>query len=165
MVFTYMRGAVIPISFSKVFLPPYHRDVDIQYPRFAVFIKVFSGYWWTWISNMAQLINYGREMLRINTQKNTIEYSTDSGRNWHSRYSSSSAGIFYDLFQLGKEILACTSKGIYYSTDEGRNWHSRYTSSSAGTFQQLSADGRNLLATTSKGLYYSTDEGRNWHKR
>jgi hypothetical protein len=115
--------------------------------------------------NMAQLINYGREMLRINTQKNTIEYSTDSGRNWHSRYSSSSAGIFYDLFQLGKEILACTSKGIYYSTDEGRNWHSRYTSSSAGTFQQLSADGRNLLATTSKGLYYSTDEGRNWHKR
>src|SRR5699024_8049869 len=77
MVFTHMRGAVIPISFSKVFLPPYHRDVDIQYPRFAVFIKVFSGYWWTWISNMAQLINYGREMLRINTQKNTIEYSTD----------------------------------------------------------------------------------------
>ena len=36
MVSTYMRGAVIPISFSKVFLPPYHRDVDIQYPRFVV---------------------------------------------------------------------------------------------------------------------------------
>ena len=29
---------------------------------------------------MAQLINYGREMLRINTQKNAIEYSTNDGR-------------------------------------------------------------------------------------
>ena len=108
---------------------------------------------------MAQLINYGREMLRINTQKNTIEYSTNS------RYTSSSAGIFYDLFQFGSELLACTSKGIYYSTNEGRSWNSRYTGSSAGTFQQLSTDGRYLLATTSKGLYYSSNEGRSWNKR
>lgn len=115
--------------------------------------------------NMAQLINYGREMLRINTQKNVIEYSTNDGRSWISRYTGSSAGIFYDLFQFGKELLACTSKGIYYSTNEGRSWISRYTGSSAGTFQQLSSDGRNLLATTSKGLYYSTNDGRSWIKR
>lgn len=114
---------------------------------------------------MAQLISYGCDMLRINTQKNTIEYSSDGGRNWHLRYSSSSTGVFYDLLQFGKEILACTSKGIYYSPDAGRNWHFRYASPFAGTFQQLSTDGRNLLATTSKGLYYSTDGGRNWRIR
>ena len=28
---------------------------------------------------MAQMIQYGSELLRINTQKNTIEYSKDSG--------------------------------------------------------------------------------------
>ena len=114
---------------------------------------------------MAQLINYGREMLRINTQKNSIEYSTNEGRSWNSRYTGSSAGIFYDLFPFGSEILACTSKGVYYSTNEGRSWNSRYTGSSAGTFQQLNTDGRNLLATTSKGLYYSNNEGRGWYKR
>jgi ligand-binding sensor domain-containing protein len=114
---------------------------------------------------MAQLINYGREMLRINTQKNAIEYSTNDGRSWISRYTGSSAGIFYDLLQFGNELLACTSKGIYYSTNEGRSWISRYTGSSVGTFQQLSADGHNLLAITSKGLYYSTNEGRSWIKR
>lgn len=114
---------------------------------------------------MAQLINYGREMLRINPRKNAIECSTDDGRNWRPRYTGSSAGVFLDLVQFGRELLACTSKGVYYSTDEGRNWHPRYTGSSAGTFQQLSSDGRNLLATTSKGLYNSTDGGRNWHKR
>ena len=114
---------------------------------------------------MAQLINYGREMLRINTQKNAIEYSTNEGRNWIPRYTGSVAGIFYDLLQFGNELLACTSKGIYYSTNEGRNWIPRYTGSAVGTFQQLSIDGHNLLATTSKGLYYSTNEGRNWIKR
>lgn len=114
---------------------------------------------------MAQLINYGREMIRINTQKNAIEYSTNEGRSWSSRYTGSSAGIFSDLFAFGKELLACTSKGIYYSTNEGRSWSSRYTGSSCGAFLQLNTDGRYLLATTSKGLYYSTNEGRSWSKR
>lgn len=72
---------------------------------------------------------------------------------------------FYDLFDNGREILACTSKGVYYSTREGSNWNARYTSSACGTFQQLSSDGRYLLATTSKGLYYSTSNGSNWNKR
>lgn len=114
---------------------------------------------------MAQLINYGKELIRINTAKNSIEYSTNDGRSWISRYTGSFAGIFSDLFPFGKELLACTSKGIYYSTNEGRSWIARYTGSSCGTFIQLNADGHNLLATTSKGLYYSTNEGRSWIKR
>ena len=114
---------------------------------------------------MAQMISRGREIVRINTKKNSIEYSVDGGRNWHSRYSGSCAGNFIDLLDYGSEILACTSKGVYYSKDDGRNWHTRYTGSSYGSFIQLMADGKNVLATTSKGVYYSTDGGRNWHKR
>jgi photosystem II stability/assembly factor-like uncharacterized protein len=114
---------------------------------------------------MAQIIFYGSESIRINTQKNNIEYSKDGGRNWHQRYAGTHAGIFIDLIDYGSEIIACTSKGVYYSKDEGRNWHSRHTSSSCGSFIQLASDGQNLLATTSKGLYYSKDSGRNWHRR
>lgn len=114
---------------------------------------------------MAQIIQSGKEIIRINPQKNSIEYSTDGGRNWHQRYIGSHPGTFVDLVLFGSEVLACTSKGLYYSTDAGRNWHSRYISSYAGTFIQLMADGSTLLATTSKGLFYSKDSGRNWHKR
>ena len=111
------------------------------------------------------MVQYGSEIIRINTQKNTIEYSKDGGRSWCSRYMGSIAGVFVDLLVYGSEILACTSKGIYYSKDGGRTWHSRYTSSSYGSFIQLASDGQNILATTSKGLYYSKDSGRTWHRR
>ena len=60
---------------------------------------------------MAQMINRGAELIRIN------------GRN---RYSfTSSVGIIEDLTENGNEILATTSKGLYYSTDEGRFWRRR----------------------------------------
>ena len=111
------------------------------------------------------MVQYGSEIIRINTQKNTIEYSKDGGRSWRSRYMGSVAGVFVDLLVYGSEILACTSKGIYYSKDGGRTWHSRYTSSSYGSFIQLASDGQNILATTSKGLYYSKDSGRTWHRK
>ena len=34
---------------------------------------------------MAQMIQRGSELLRINTQKNDIEYSKDGGNNWRRR--------------------------------------------------------------------------------
>ena len=34
---------------------------------------------------MAQMVQYGSEIIRINTQKNTIEYSKDGGCSWHHR--------------------------------------------------------------------------------
>ena len=114
---------------------------------------------------MAQMIQYGSELLRINTQKNTIEYSKDSGHSWRSRYMGSIAGVFVDLLVYGSEILACTSKGIYYSKDGGYNWRNRYNSNSCGSFLQLASDGQNVLVTTSKGLYYSKDGGNNWRRR
>ena len=34
---------------------------------------------------MAQMIQRGYELIRINTLKNTIEYSKNGGRSWHHR--------------------------------------------------------------------------------
>ncbi len=114
---------------------------------------------------MAQMIQRGKEWIRINTIKNAIESSKDGGRSWHIRFASSIAGSFVDLFDNGSEILGCTSRGIYVSKDEGHSWHCRCTSSLFGSFVQLASDGQNILATTSKGLYYSKDSGRTWHRR
>jgi len=75
---------------------------------------------------MGQMINLGKEIIRINpSNKQKIEYSTNDGRTWHSRYNGSSYGDFMDLNNNGKEILSTTSKGLYYSTNEGRSWHKR----------------------------------------
>ena len=74
---------------------------------------------------MSLMIKRGNELIRINTQKNTIEFSTRDGRNWNTRFSSGLCGTFYDLTDNGREILATTSKGLYFSRDEGRNWNKR----------------------------------------
>lgn len=68
---------------------------------------------------MAQMILHGRELIRINTQKNYIEYSTNDGHSWHTRYTGTHAGNFIDLLDYGSEIIACTSKGIYFSMNKG----------------------------------------------
>ena len=113
------------------------------------------------------MIQYGSEIIRINAQKNTIEYSKDGGRSWHIRFFNISGGkgIFVDLFDNGSEILACTSKALYSSKDEGHSWHSRCKNSDFGEFIQLASDGQALLATTSKGLFCSKDGGHSWHHR
>ena len=75
---------------------------------------------------MGQMIQRGKELIRINpTNKQKIEYSTNNGSSWHTRYSGSSAGDFNDLNDNGREILGMTSKGLYYSTNEGSSWHRR----------------------------------------
>jgi hypothetical protein len=74
---------------------------------------------------MGQMINRGKELIRINSSNNKIEYSTNDGRSWNTRYSGSSYGTFSDLIDNGKEILGTTSKGLYYSTSDGRSWNKR----------------------------------------
>ena len=116
---------------------------------------------------MPKTIDYGKELIRVSHKdERHLEYSTNDGRSWLSRCTSTSYGEFIDLIVYGKEILAITSKGIYYSTNEGRSWLSRCTSTSYGTFENfVSVDGKEFLVQTSKGLYYSTNEGRSWLKR
>lgn len=115
---------------------------------------------------MALMINYGSEMLRINTEKNRIEYSTNQGKTWFMRCSSPAFGDFLDLLPFGNELLAITSKGAYYSKDAGRSWFIRCLNSGHhGDFETLQDNGNELLAQTSKGLYYSKDAGKSWSKK
>lgn len=76
---------------------------------------------------MSTMINRGKELIRISPKDSKkLEYSTNSGRFWSTRYSGSSATAeFQDLTDNGKEILGITSKGLFYSTSEGRTWSKR----------------------------------------
>ena len=113
-----------------------------------------------------RMVQTSNEIVRINPQKaNQIDYSTNGGRTWMSRYSGSSCGEFIDLVHYNNELIAITTKGIYYSTNSGRTWMSRYTGTSCGKFLSLMNNGKELLAQTDKGLYYSTNSGRTWMRR
>lgn len=113
-----------------------------------------------------RMLQVANEIVRINPQKaNQIDYSTNGGRTWMSRYSGSSCGEFIDLVHYNNELIAITTKGIYYSTNSGRTWMSRYTGTSCGKFLSLMDNGKELLAQTDKGLYYSTNSGRTWMRR
>ena len=113
-----------------------------------------------------RMVQVANEIVRINPQKaNQIDYSTNGGRTWMSRYSGSSCGEFIDLVHYNNELIAITTKGIYYSTNSGRTWMSRYTGTSCGKFLSLMDNGKELLAQTEKGLYYSTNSGHTWMRR
>ena len=114
---------------------------------------------------MPQIVNLGRELVRINVQKNSVECSQNGGRSWVTRCSNASYGTFRDLLVYGNELLACTSKGVYVSTNEGRSFAPRCTNNSYGEFLNLQESGSELLANTTKGLYYSRNGGRSWVRR
>ncbi len=73
------------------------------------------------------MIKRGNEFIRISPKDaKKIEYSTNDGRSWNSRFSgSTSTGEFSDLTDNGKEVLGITSKGLFYSTNDGRSWIKR----------------------------------------
>lgn len=54
---------------------------------------------------MPQLVPHGSELLRINVQKNSIEYSSNGGRTWLNRFCMSSVGTFRDLLVMGGGLV------------------------------------------------------------
>lgn len=114
---------------------------------------------------MPQIVTINNELLRINTQKNSIEVSLNGGRSWTNRYCMNSAGTFRDLLVVGDVILAATSKGLYCSVNKGMSWTARYVNSGVGEFLSLALSGTEVLATTSKGLYASRNQGQSWERR
>ena len=75
---------------------------------------------------MAQMIKRGDELIRINPKKqHKIEYSTNSGKSWNTRYSGDYCGDFISLTDNVNEILANTTKGLYYSKTNGKSWLKR----------------------------------------
>jgi hypothetical protein len=73
---------------------------------------------------MAQMLILRKEMLRINLKDaKKLEYSTNDGRSWLTRFSGSpSIGEFKELNDNGRELLATTDRGLFYSTNDGRSW-------------------------------------------
>ena len=72
---------------------------------------------------MPQLIQHGREMIRISPRDaRKLEFSVNGGRIWQTRCISTIYGKFLDLNDCGSEILAQTEKGLYASRNDGRTW-------------------------------------------
>lgn len=76
---------------------------------------------------MSEMLNRGKELIRISDKNRAqLQYSTNSGRSWMTRFSGSSyVGNFIDLTDNAREILANTDKGLFYSTNDGRSWMKR----------------------------------------
>ena len=98
------------------------------------------------------MVNTGKELIQINTSKNTIEYSTTQGRTWIPCFTGTSCGTFKDLLLFDGGLIAATSKGIYFSSNGGRSWIPRFTSNGYGDLHSFPENGKELLATTTKGL-------------
>lgn len=73
------------------------------------------------------MIKRGKELIRIAPgEPKKIEYSLNDGRNWMTRFTANDGvGLFQDLMDNGKEVLATTTKGLFYSLNDGRNWMRR----------------------------------------
>ncbi len=126
-----------------------------------LYLQTFVNY-----LDMPTFLSYGSELIRINPSNNRIEYSTNRGASWITRYSGSGAGTFRDLVSYGNEIISATDKGVYYSTNKGASWICRCSSSYAKSFISIQDAGRELLANTNDGhLYYSTNKGASWIRR
>ena len=74
---------------------------------------------------MPQIVTCGSEFLRINAQKNSIEYSSNGGATWVTRYNNSAVGEFQTLATDGAVLLAGTSKGLFASRNQGMTWERR----------------------------------------
>ena len=72
------------------------------------------------------MITRGKELIRINPAKNSVEYSNNNGSNWYLRFAAtSSMGTLQDLADGGKDLLMTTSKGLYYSKNGGSTCNKR----------------------------------------
>ena len=56
------------------------------------------------------MVNTGKELIQINTSKNTIEYSTTQGRTWIPCFTGTSCGTFKDLLLFDGGLIAATRK-------------------------------------------------------
>ena len=86
---------------------------------------------------MAQMIQHGSELLRINTQKNDIEYSKDGGRTQHHRQLLILFIMTY--FQL-TETMTRTS---FEETGIDEKYYPIYAKIAKRFFEDLSKEGSN----------------------
>lgn len=73
---------------------------------------------------MGLLVSHNGLLLKINLEKNQIDYSKNEGKTWHMQGKiSSSYGDFQDLTSNGDKLIAVTTKGVFQSKNDGKTWH------------------------------------------
>lgn len=72
---------------------------------------------------MSRMIDRGRELIRISPKDpNKLEYSTNGGRTWATRFVGQLVGKIVDIFDKDGKIHISTDKGEFSSNNGGRNW-------------------------------------------
>lgn len=126
-----------------------------------IFYK-FNKYYLVFL--MGLMVTLGNELVRYNPSNNHIEYSTNRGATWYTRYSGYSIGNVRSIIVYGNELILCSDKGVMYSSNKGATWYTR--NSSNKNFIDLQDAGNEILASTDDGhLYYSTNKGATWYRR
>ena len=61
---------------------------------------------------MPVMLNLEKELIRISPKNGKhIEYSLNQGQTWYLRFQGYQTGVFYDIADGGKELLATTENG------------------------------------------------------
>lgn len=101
-----------------------------------------------------QVLAREKELLRINPKNpHLIEYSTDGGICWESRYCGSGCGEFYSLKSDVNGIIAQTSEGVFHSY-AGVSW-----SKSSGSKSASNASGKRSSSGNASGKRRASGSG------
>ncbi len=96
------------------------------------------------------------------TEKKVFK-STDGGASWS--LSLSDSATYYDLWEIGGNIVASYSKGstngVYYTANSGSTW-STAGGITSGVRYFLQDGTTLLLGGTASGVYKSSDNGQTW---
>lgn len=71
---------------------------------------------------MSTIVTHKGILVRINTEKNTIEHSKNKGSFWTVRCSLTNKGTAISITELGEELLLETTNGLYISKNMGVSW-------------------------------------------
>lgn len=71
---------------------------------------------------MSTIVAHQGILVRINSEKNTIEHSKNKGTSWAVRCSLTNKGTALSLTDMGEELLLETTNGLYISNSEGVTW-------------------------------------------
>lgn len=71
---------------------------------------------------MSTIVTHKGILVRINTEKNTIEHSKNKGVSWNVRCSLTNKGTAISITDMGDELLLETTKGFFLSNSEGVTW-------------------------------------------
>lgn len=111
---------------------------------------------------MASIVQYKDKLIRISSNRKSIEYSANTGYCWTLLTSSAELGIVNDLLADGEHLFAACENGLFYSGNGGFSWAMRAQRGSYGNFQSIGGNYSQLFAGTTRGFHTSCNGGYTW---